>query len=145
MVERKGGRQRAQITGNVGLYRVCAELSKLGFNVMPTARNAKGVDVVGYDGKGNSFTVQVKTLTKTAAVPLGQGTGHLTADYFVLVVLEGKGKAFSVWTRKEMRKVKLWSNVGQDGKKSTWFNSKTWTRDAKAADAWHKVKGNGND
>ena len=31
----------AQVVGNVGLYYVCYKLSRLGWNVMPTARNAR--------------------------------------------------------------------------------------------------------
>jgi len=34
-----------QITGNIGLYYTCYHLSMLGWNVMPTARNARGVDM----------------------------------------------------------------------------------------------------
>ena len=37
-----------QVVGNVGLYYVCYRLSGLGWNVMPTARNARGIDVVIY-------------------------------------------------------------------------------------------------
>jgi len=33
----------AQVTGNVGLYWVCYQLSRMGWNAMPTARNARGV------------------------------------------------------------------------------------------------------
>jgi hypothetical protein len=32
-----------QVVGNVGLFYVCYRLSRLGWNVMPTARNARGV------------------------------------------------------------------------------------------------------
>ena len=35
-----------QLTGNVGLYYCCYRLSLLGWNVMPTARNARGVDII---------------------------------------------------------------------------------------------------
>ena len=35
-----------QVTGNVGLYYCCYQRSLMGWNVMPTARNAKGVDIV---------------------------------------------------------------------------------------------------
>lgn len=38
-----------QITGNVGLYYCCYRLSLMGWNVMPTARNARGVDLIAYD------------------------------------------------------------------------------------------------
>ena len=29
------------------MYYACYHLSKLGWNVMPTARNAKGIDIIG--------------------------------------------------------------------------------------------------
>jgi hypothetical protein len=35
-----------QVTGNTGLYYCCYRLSLLGWNVMPTARNARGVDIL---------------------------------------------------------------------------------------------------
>lgn len=38
-----------QVVGNVGLYYVCYELSKRGWNVLPTSRNAKGVDIIIYN------------------------------------------------------------------------------------------------
>ena len=33
-----------QIGGNIGLYYACFKLPKLGWNVMPTSRNARGID-----------------------------------------------------------------------------------------------------
>lgn len=35
-----------QTVGNIGLFYVCYRLSRLGWNVMPTSRNARGVDIV---------------------------------------------------------------------------------------------------
>ena len=32
-----------QLVGNVGLYYICYELSRLGWNVLPTSRNARGI------------------------------------------------------------------------------------------------------
>jgi len=62
-----------QITGNIGLYYACYKLSCLGWNVMPTARNARGVDIVAYDRTGSRyFGFQVKSLTKRNPVPLGK-------------------------------------------------------------------------
>lgn len=89
-------RMKAQIVGNVGLYQVCAELSRRGYNVMPTARNARGVDIVGYNEHGKAFTVQVKTLTKRNAIPLAANGSHPIADYFVVVVLEGSRQGMYV-------------------------------------------------
>jgi hypothetical protein len=78
--DQRRGNVSNQITGNVGLYLVCTELSNGGFNVMPTARNARGVDIVGYDDEGNSFTVQMKTPPKRNPVPFGKTMSHLPAD-----------------------------------------------------------------
>ncbi len=111
----------------------------MGFNVMPTARNAKGVDIVGYDDCGKAFTVQVKTLTKCNAIPLSGGANHLLADYFVVVVLEGKWKNEYVWTREEMQNAQVSVFTGKDDKKQHWFESKVWTKDAVAIGAWDKV------
>lgn len=60
----------AQVVGNAGLHYVCYHLSLLGWNVMPTARNARGIDVVAYDRTGSKFIgVQVKALSKRDPVP----------------------------------------------------------------------------
>jgi hypothetical protein len=60
-----------QNVGNVGLYYVCYQLSRRGWNVMPTARNARGVDVVIYNQDATrTHTLQVKTLSKRYGVPL---------------------------------------------------------------------------
>jgi hypothetical protein len=46
-----------QIVGNIGLYYVSYRLSQLGWNVMPTARNAKGIDLVAYDLAGKRLFI----------------------------------------------------------------------------------------
>ena len=60
------------IVGNIGLYYACYRLSALGWNVMPTARNTRGIDVVCFSVDGKTVrTIQVKSLTKADTVPLG--------------------------------------------------------------------------
>lgn len=130
---------KSQIVGNVGLYQVCAELSRLGFNVMPTARNAKGIDIVGYDEHGKAFTVQVKTLTKRNTIPLTSNGSHLMADYFIVLILEGKYSGTYIWTREEMQNIDISVFPGKDGKKHHWFQSKFWTKDLTSRNAWPKI------
>jgi hypothetical protein len=75
-----------QITGNVGMYYVCFRLSQLGWNVMPTARNARGIDVIAYREETMRFAgIQVKSLSKRDAVPLGKSDTNLQGDYWVIV------------------------------------------------------------
>jgi hypothetical protein len=74
-----------QTVGNIGLYYVCYRLSQLGWNVMPTARNARGVDVVLYGQTGSGMaTVQVKSLSEPNPVPLGTSLDNLFADHYVI-------------------------------------------------------------
>ena len=61
-----------QLTGNAGLYYCCYHLSLLGWNVMPTARNARGVDIIAYSQDATrKLAIQVKALSKRHPVPLG--------------------------------------------------------------------------
>ena len=49
-----------QLVGNVGLYYVCYKLSLCGWNVLPTSRNAKGIDIVAYNQDATrTLTIQV--------------------------------------------------------------------------------------
>ena len=44
-----------QVTGNIGMYYACYKLSCMGWNVMPTARNARGIDIIAYNKEGTDF------------------------------------------------------------------------------------------
>jgi len=75
-----------QITGNVGLYYCCYKLSLLGWNVMPTARNARGVDIIAYSADASRFIgIQVKALSRRNPVPLGPSLDKCMGDFWVIV------------------------------------------------------------
>src|SRR3990170_3975690 len=60
-----------QTVANIGLFYVCYCLSRRDWNVMPTALNARGVDILIYSqDAARTRTIQVKTLSKASAVPL---------------------------------------------------------------------------
>jgi hypothetical protein len=74
-----------QVVGNVGLYYVCYRLSRFGWNVMPTARNARGIDILIYSQDASrTHTIQVKALSKRSPVPLGGSLDRLMGDFFVV-------------------------------------------------------------
>jgi hypothetical protein len=52
---------------------------------MPTARNARGIDIVIYsqDAK-QTYTIQVKSLSKRSPVPLGKRLTNLFGDFFII-------------------------------------------------------------
>jgi hypothetical protein len=75
-----------RLTGNVGLYFACYRLSLLGWNVMPTARNARGVDIIAYSQDASRFVgVQVKALSKRNPVPLGATLDKVMGDFRVVI------------------------------------------------------------
>ncbi len=75
-----------QLTGNAGLYYCCYHLSLLGWNVMPTARNARGVDRLAYSQDANrKLAIQVKALSKRNPVPLGGSLDKVMGDIWIIV------------------------------------------------------------
>jgi hypothetical protein len=73
-----------QTVGNVGLYYVCYRLSLLGWNVMPTSRNAKGVDIIAHSQDARcKLALQVRALSKRNAVSLGKSP-NLIADWLIV-------------------------------------------------------------
>ena len=92
-----GNSSDTQTTGNIGLYFTCYRLSLLHWNVMPTARNARGIDIVAYNRDSTRYIgVQVKALTKRIAVPLGASLDKVLGDYWVIVnrIRSGAPNAF---------------------------------------------------
>ena len=62
-----------QIIGNIGLFYACYRLSALGWNAMPTSRNARGIDVSCVSIESSRMlTFQIKAFTKMQSVPLGK-------------------------------------------------------------------------
>lgn len=85
MVKKTNYKMPKQIVGNIGLYYVCYELSKRGWNVLPTSRNAKGVDLIIYSQDATrTHIIQVKSLSGRDAVSIGNNTNNLIGDFMVI-------------------------------------------------------------
>ncbi len=113
----------SQITGNSGLYYVCYKLSCMGWNVMPTARNARGIDIIAYNSDGSKFIgVQVKSLSKKNPVPLGKSIENdkIMGDFWIIVtdVTSEQPKAF-ILKPDEVKKGAL--RGGKEGRFSYWL------------------------
>jgi hypothetical protein len=76
-----------QVVGNVGMYFAAYQLSRHGWNVMPTSRNARGIDLLAYDSEARRILgIQIKTLSLHGAVPLGRNApDHLLGDWWIIV------------------------------------------------------------
>ena len=126
-----------QVTGNIGMYYVCYHLSRMGWNVMPTARNAKGIDIVAYNTQATGFIgVQVKSLSKRNPVPLGSSLDKIMGDYWVIVNNVAKEPNVFIMTPEE---VKSLAHRGEkDGRISYWLQPKSYDQ-ADYRDAWSRI------
>jgi hypothetical protein len=126
-----------QVTGNVGLYYCCYRLSLFGWNVMPTARNARGVDIVAYNSSATEFIgIQVKALSKRAPVPLGPSLDKIMADFWVIINdIAKEPKAFILLPSE----VKHLAHRGEkDGRVSFWLQPNQYDRE-EYREAWHRI------
>ncbi len=127
-----------QIVGNVGLYYVCYELSKKGWNVLPTSRNTKGVDIVIFSEKAyRKYTIQVKSLSQKTPVPLGNNLDNLFGDFLIICrnVFDEKPEVF-VSKIDELKRGALIHKGIKNGKISYWFQPRQYE---KFKDKWELI------
>jgi hypothetical protein len=109
---------------------------------MPTARNAKGIDVLIYSQDAQrTHSVQVKALSKKIPVPLGAHTDGLIGDFFVVCCNVGSdAPECFLLTPDEVRNV-AHKGVKND-KTSFWLQPKHYDR-PEFCEAWERI-GNGS-
>jgi hypothetical protein len=79
-------KHESQIVGNIGMFYACYRLSRRGWNVMPTSRNARGIDIIAYSPDGARFVgIQVKSLSRVSPVPLGKTLDKIMGEWWIIV------------------------------------------------------------
>lgn len=134
----KTNKRGTQVTGNIGLYYACYKLSCMGWNVMPTARNARGIDIIAYNTTASKFIgVQVKALSKRDPVPLGTSTDNFMGEFWIIIndVATTSPNAF-IMRPSEVRE--LAHHGCKDGKDSYWLQPKVYDVPA-FKEAWHRI------
>jgi hypothetical protein len=107
--------ENKQVTGNVGLFYTCYQLSLLGWNVMPTSRNARGIDILIYshDAK-KKHTIQVKTRSEVpSTVSLDAG---VCADFVVIVNLSSESPESFILKKFHVKKLARLQSEGEKKK-----------------------------
>jgi len=125
----------SQLIGNIGLFYVCYELSRKGWNCLPTTRNAKGIDSIIYDLNGErKFTIQVKALSRRNPVPFGSKL-EIMADFVIVCakVFTDKPEVY-ILTPDDVKK-NIHKGV-KDGKTSYWLQPQGYL---KFREAWEKI------
>jgi hypothetical protein len=96
--------------------------------LLPTSRNAKGVDIIAYnDDASRTVTIQVKSLSRRNPVPLGSKLDHLWADFVVICrnVCEDSPECF-VLTPNEVKELAL---PGKTGRASHWLRPRDYEQE----------------
>jgi len=109
---------------------------------MPTARNARGIDIIAYNKSGTEFIgVQVKALTKRNPVPLGNSLEKIMGDYWLIINNVGKEPNTFVMRPEE---VKSLAHRGEkDGVVSYWLQPASYDA-PEFKEAWNRI-GNGHE
>jgi hypothetical protein len=126
-----------QLTGNVGLYYCCYKLSLLGWNVMPTARNARGVDIIAYNAGATDYLgIQVKALSKRNPVPLGGSLDKCMGDFWIIVNQVTSNPTAFIMRPEE---IKILAHRGEkDGNVSFWLQPKAYDT-GEFKEAWSRI------
>lgn len=127
----------AQVTGNIGLFYTCYRLSRMGWNVMPTSRNARGIDIIAYNSYGTKFIgIQVKTLSKRNPVPLGSNLEKIMGDYWIIVNNVSKEPNSFILLPDEVKK--LAHRGEKEGRISYWLQPSSYDNE-QFKEAWHRI------
>jgi len=136
--QRNDDKLATQVVGNIGLYLVCYRLSRRGWNVMPTARNARGVDIVVYSQDASrTLTIQVKSLSRCPSVPLGGSLDRLFGNFVVVCSnVATENPECSILTPAEVRKLAYCNDA--EGGTSYWLERKTYNL-KRFREAWDRI------
>lgn len=134
-----------QVTGNIGMYYACYKLSCMGWNVMPTSRNARGIDIIAYNKNATDFIgVQIKTLSKRNPVPLGNSLDKIMGDFWIIINNVNNGvKELSSFIISPEEIKKLARKTEKNGIVAYWLQPTDYDK-TEFKGAWGKI-GHGHD
>lgn len=132
---------RHQLTGNAGLYHVARELSRRGWHVMPTVRNARGADLYAtLDDETKVLAIQSKALSKKSPVPLGNSLDNLRSKWWIITL---NANSFNptcyVMTLEEVKASAHTGVSPKTGKLSYWLQYKSYSL-PEYEEAWHRLE-----
>lgn len=131
-----------QATGNAAMHYAAWQLSRRGWNVMPTARNAKGSDLFcANDDESIIFGVQSKGLSKRDTVPLGVSLDNLRSDWWVITILAKEDQPVCfILTMQEVKDLchRSPAEKNANGRPSHWLQPNHYDQ-PHFREAWHRL------
>lgn len=136
MTDQNISKPRPQFTGNAGLNYAAWQLSRRGWHVMPTVRNARGSDLFVTDSDGTVFVgVQSKALSKRSAVPLGRDINTLQSDWWIITIRANSDvPACYIMKQQEVRALASQDKNGG----AWWLDAKHYDKD-EFREAWDRI------
>lgn len=129
-------KNRHQFTGNAGLSYAAWQLSRRGWHVVPTIRNARGSDMLVTDADETiQFGVQSKALSKRQAVPLGTKIDDLRSEWWVVTINANSDNPTCYIMRKE--EVRLRASQDKNGG-AYWLEPRDYDHD-EFRNAWDRI------
>jgi hypothetical protein len=126
-----------QVVGNIGMYFAAYRLSQMGWNVMPTARNARGVDLLAYDVNAHRYHgIQVKALSKRSPVSVGKSVDNLMGDWWIIVTQAATQPECFVMKPDEVKR--LAHRNEKDGKVLYWREPNQYNTE-EFREAWSRI------
>lgn len=129
-----------QMTGNAGLFHIAWELTRRGWIVMPTVRNARGADLYAapVDDEDMVIPIQSKSLSKRVDVPLGSSLDSLRSRWWIITVGANDDDPVCYVLKLDEVKALAGSNTNKEGRVSWWLSRKNYTR-PEFHEAWHRL------
>jgi len=125
------------MTGNAGLNYASWQLSRRGWHVLPTIRNARGSDLIVTDADETTFFgVQSKALSKRQAVPLGRSIEGIRSDWWVVTIHANSDHPVCFVIRNE--EVRALATQDKNGG-AYWLEPRDYDRD-EFRDAWNRMQ-----
>ncbi|QND41842.1 hypothetical protein HB770_04170 [Rhizobium leguminosarum bv. viciae] len=133
----------SQVTGNAALHYAAWQLSRKGWNVMLTSRNAKGSDLFcSNDAETIVFGVQSKGLSKRAPVGLGTNLINLRSDWWIITIhAKTDAPVCFIMKLEEVKDLCYHSDPtkSRDGTASIWLQPGAYDR-PEFREAWHRFE-----
>lgn len=129
---------QSAMTGNAGLNYASWQLSRRGWHVLPTIRNARGSDLIVTDADETMFFgVQSKALSKRQAVPLGRNIEGLRSDWWIITMhANSDAPVCFIMSSSEVRERATQDKNGG----AFWLEPREFDRD-EFRDAWERLGG----
>ncbi len=121
------------------MYHVARELSRRGWHVMPTVRNARGADLyAASEDESRVLPIQSKALSKRNPVPLGGNLDKLCSGWWVITINANEATPTCYVLSLDEVKAAAHRGVNAAGTVSYWLQPKSYAID-EYREAWWRL------